>query len=293
MKNVLTIDVEEWFQTNDFNIHRKDWSQYESRIEESTNLVLDIISKTNSKATFYFLGCVAQKNPDLVRKIHQMGYEIGSHGMYHEMINKMTPGWFEKDLSESCNILEEIIGEKIVSFRAPSWSIDKTNIWALEILEDYGILCDSSFQPFATPLSGDRKLPMTPFHPVIRGRRMKLLEVPSTVVNVFGIRIPFAGGAYFRFFPELFIHSAINIVNKKRPSVIYIHPWETDINQPRIKSSAFAKFVHYNNLRTTKNKFTNTLQKFEFISMRDLLLENTFASMELCPDELKFKEGSL
>ncbi|MFA6736548.1 MAG: polysaccharide deacetylase family protein [Saccharofermentanales bacterium] len=267
VKNILTIDVEDWFHTNDFNIRKEDWSRYESRIRRNTEKVLEILDEYDVKATFFVLGGVAESEPGVIRSIIEAGHEIGSHGSYHEMADRMKPELFREDVRRSCRSIEDITGVKVIEFRAPSWSIGPGNIWALEVLEEEGIKVDSSFQPFKTFLSGNSKLPMHPFHPVIEGRRLDLIEFPSTIIGFLGLRMPFSGGAYLRMLPESFIIWAFRMVTRKRPGMIYIHPWELDTEQPHIESEFPFNISHYKNLDTTERKMRRLLKEFDFHSL--------------------------
>ncbi len=269
--NVLTVDVEDWYQTNDFNIHKSRWHSFESRIEKNTDEILQIFDNYNVKATFFVLSYVAEKNPELIRRIVDQGHEIGSHGCYHQMVSYMTPDEFKLDVRHSRMILEDTIGKEVFYYRSPSWSITRNNLWALEILEEEGFTCDSSFQPIKTPLSGDWKVPLEPFRPVIKNKRLNLVEFPSTVLRYMGLKIPFAGGLFLRIMPDELILWALKRVNEKRPGLVYIHPWEIDIDQPELYKPIYTRLTHYANLRTTKAKLNSLLSEFKFVCMGEFL----------------------
>lgn len=281
LKNILTIDVEEWFHANDFDVDEKYCNYAECRVEKNTDKLLGIFNEFGVKATFFVLGSIAKANPQIVKKIHRNGHEVGSHGCNHKMVNEMKPEEFRKDLRYSCGYIEDIIGEKVTSFRAPSWSIDTSNLWALEILEAEGITVDSSMQPFRTFLSGSRYLPYMSFHPVIHGRKLNLLEVPSTTMNLFGLRIPFSGGTYLRVLPENFTVWAFNRVNKKNQTMAYFHPWEFDRNPPKIKGNFMFNISHNTNLDTTEDKLRRLLNEFQFTPLNELLRENSYPERTL------------
>lgn len=234
MKNTLTIDMEDWYQTNDFDFPCSKWPEYEDRIERNTIELLDILDHTETKGTFFVLGYIAQKYPQLIREISTRGHEIASHGYEHRMLDAQSREWFTKDLILSKNILQDVTGKVVTGYRAASWSISRDTLWVFEVLEQEGFLYDSSLQPFRTPLSGVGKAPLRPFYPVIDGRKINILEYPSTVLK-FGIfKIPFSGGFYLRFWPYWFVNHCFRQVSKKNTAMLYVHPWEIDVEQPRL-----------------------------------------------------------
>jgi len=281
MKNILTIDVEDWYHTNDFNLSEKQYDKYESRIVKNTERILELLKKHDTKATFFVLGCVAQKNKELVKKIAVDGHEIGSHGMWHKLIYKQTPEEFRKELQESKRILEDATGKRIELFRAPSWSITRETQWVLEILEEEGFICDSSIYPFKIVLYGVDNAPVEPFHPIVNGKKLKLIEFPASVYEVGKLRIPFAGGLYLRILPSWFIIRTLKILNKNRPAIVYSHPWEIDTEQPVLKVSPLIKFVHYYNLNTTVNKLEKLLNQFTFGPLGDVINDEKYPAMPL------------
>ncbi len=280
MKNVMTIDVEDWYQSNDFNFSPECWDNFESRVEDNTRKILEMLDKYETKATFFVLGSVAKQHPKLVRECVEKGHEIGSHGMWHKMVNRLSREEFIRDLRESREIIEQIAGKKVVYYRAASWSISRKILWMLEVLEEEGFLCDSSVQPFRTPLSGMNGAPYFPFHPVINSRTLRLVEFPSTVLRVGRLNLPFAGGLYLRSLPGGLIKRALRRVNKERPGMVYIHPWEADTKQPRLRVPPHIAFAHYSNLSTTLEKLEMLLQEFEFAPLGEII-----SSVE-CPEHV-------
>lgn len=267
MQNILTIDVEDWYQTHDFNIAVNEWNNYEERIESSTRTVLELLSKHSVHATFFVLGCIAQKHPGLIKEIASSGHEIGSHGGWHRMINTYSREEFRADLKYSKNVLEDITGNRVCLYRAPSWSVSPATLWALQILEEEGFICDSSIQPFKTPLSGFKKAPGVPFHPIIDGKKLKLLEFPTPLYRAGRLYIPFSGGFYLRALPISLTTMLLRNVNKHGYGMIYVHPWETDFNQPRLKAKPHIKFVHYYNINSTAFKLDRLLANFSFMPL--------------------------
>lgn len=276
MKNALTVDVEDWYHAHDLNIDRACWDSLEDRIEYSTKKMLELLSSYHIQGTFFVLGCVAQKHPRLVKAIAGAGHEIGSHGYWHQMINHQTRKDFRNDLLSAKHCLEDITGKKIVLYRAPSWSISPDTLWALQILEEEGFICDSSIQPFKTPLSGISNAPAIPFHPVVAGNMLKLVEFPPTVFQLGKVRFPFAGGFYLRALPLGFIIRTLTQVNKNHPGMIYVHPWEIDIKQPRLKVPRIIKITHYFNLGTTKSKLETLLKHFRFVPLGQLITNENY-----------------
>ena len=293
MVNALTIDIEDWYQTQDFNISPSNWDMYEDRMEYGVNIILEILQRHSIKATFFILGYIAKKHPELVRKIAVQGHEIGSHGFYHRMVDKMTKKEFKEDLVSSKAVLEDITGTHVKIYRASSWSVSPDTYWALLILEEEGFICDSSIQPYRTPLSGMRKGIYFPFHPVIDGKKLNLLEYPQTVLKFFGFSFPFSGGFYLRAMPSNLVLWALKNVNTKMPGMVYIHPWELDAKQPRLNVPLHMKFIHYYNLNSTEGKLKKLLKAFKFIPLGELIKENEYPSCQFGPDSIKFSKFSL
>jgi polysaccharide deacetylase family protein (PEP-CTERM system associated) len=272
MRNVITVDVEEWYHSNGLNIPKERWGDYPSTVVNNTMNLLDLFDEHQVKATFFILGVIARNHPLLVKEIVSRGHEIGSHGLNHRLVSKLSMKEFEIDLKESLARIEDITQKKITYYRAPSWSISKEKLEVLTILEDNGIICDSSLQPFQTPLSGIDGLPSEPYVPILNGRALKLIEFPPTVCHLFNnVKFSYAGGFYLRFFPYWFIQKMLKKLNKIREGMVYIHPWEIDSNIPKIRTMAHLKFVQYYNLRTTLEKLEKLLKDFAFMSLGEVI----------------------
>lgn len=281
MKNALTIDVEDWFTTMDFNFDAKSWDSFEDRLDYGMKSIMELLSKHNVKATFFILAYCAKKHVELVKEISRQGHEIGSHGSLHRMVFKQTPQEFREDIAYSKNLLEDITGNKVDMFRASSWSLSRNTLWAFEILEEEGFKCDSSIQPFKTPLSGFGKAPKVPFHPVIKGRKLNLLEFPSTVLTAGDICLPFSGGLYLRTLPLAFVKYALKKVNKERPAMLYVHPWEFDLGQPKLPVPMHIKFTHYYNIKSNLKKLEEMITSFDFGKLGDITLNQSYESFDL------------
>ena len=268
-KNILTIDVEDWYMDTDISM----WDLYEDRVVQCTQKVLDILDETNTKATFFVVGYVAERYPELVKDIRDRGHEIGTHGYSHTPITRQTPLEFEEDLLKSIRILEDMTKEKVKGHRACQFSITEETSWAIDILKKNGLKYDSSIFPVKTHLYGVPDAPWYPYH--ISSSNIKIdnasekdfLEFPLSVYRIPILRknIPIAGGFYLRFFPYWFIKYALTKINKMgKPVIFYIHPWEFDPKQPKIKE---LKWYHYYRLCSTEKKFRKLLSDFEFTSI--------------------------
>lgn len=270
------MDLEDWYHTHDFNFAIKSWHRFEQRVDYGTKRILAILAELDIKATFFVLGYVAYKNPGLVKEIADLGHEIASHGGWHRMVSALNMEEFRLDVRYSKQFLEDLTGQEVNKFRAPSWSIAKDTLWALQVLEEEGYICDSSIQPFKTPLSGFKGAPVEPYHPIIDGQRLKLVEVPPTVLSWGYLRIPFAGGFYLRALPAWFSRTAFKAVAKRRPAMLYLHPWELDPGQPRLKVSPLVRFIHYFNLQSNPKKVKLVLHDFNFITLGEFIKNQSF-----------------
>ena len=272
MKNILTIDVEDYFQVENFKEHisYEEWEDYNCRAVESTELILNILNEYNVQATFFVLGWIAEKYPKLVTKISRAGHEIATHGYYHQLVYKQTKEEFARDLDKSISLLTDITNQSILGYRAPSFSIVNDSIWALDIIKEAGLKYDASI----FPIQGHDRYGVKEMEPSIHELESGLYEVPPTTVRFFGKRWPAAGGGYFRLFPYWLTKYFINRLNtrRNRPAVVYLHPWEFDPEQPRIEEAdLFSKFRHYVNLHKTEEKFKQLLEDFEFTSIQNYL----------------------
>lgn len=278
---VFTVDVEDWYQTSDFHFPRDTWPQYECRVLPNTLRILDLLDTFQAKGTFFVLGCIAQQHPQLVREIYSRGHEVACHGGWHQMLTRMTPSEVKEDITWAKSLLEDLTGNPIRAFRAPSWSISWGNLWVLELLESLGFVVDSSVQPFRTPLSGMKGVPKMPFHPRINGRDLNILEVPPTVGSLVGMPVPFSGGLYLRMVPIPIIRSLLRKAGELGLAMLYTHPWEWDGGQPRLPVSWLIRFVHYYHLRVTEDKVTDLLYKFQFTTLWESVRDVEFPRIDL------------
>lgn len=267
--NGLTIDVEDYYHVEAFQsvIRRENWDGYERRVYNSTLKILDLLARQGIQATFFILGWVAERTPGIVKEIQAAGHDIGSHGYAHQRIYQQTPDEFAADLRRSLDVIEEITGTKVLGFRAPSFSVTKRSLWAIEILQSFGLAYDSSVFPIIHDIYG---IPDAPRHPyqIAQG----FWEFPMSTVRILGKNMPIGGGAYFRVFPYWLTRWGIRHLNSAgEPAIVYLHPWELDPGHPRIKTSALNHFRHYANLEKTEARLAALCRDFRFTSLRGLL----------------------
>ena len=273
MKNALSIDLEDWFCVHNLAgvIKRDDWDKCEFRVRRNTTRILDLLDEQNVKATFFVLGWVAERAPDLIQEVERRGHEIGVHGYNHLLLTEITPEEFDADLARALEALDKAgVKSTPIGFRAPSFSmVNTTKDWALPTLEKYGFRYDSSVFPVGFhPDYGIADAPLVPYKITDQ-----LYEFPMSVLEMAGRRFPFSGGGYFRLFPYSYTRFCMRKVNKQgRAAVFYLHPWEIDPGQPRIKNlSASQKFRHYRNLDQTERRLRRLVNDFEFTTVREVL----------------------
>lgn len=278
MINALTIDVEDYFQVNAFagRICQEQWSSYSLRVDGNTRRILDMLDSYGISATFFILGWVAERLPALTKEIHRRGHEIACHGYGHELVYAIGPERFRSDIRRSKMLLEDQCGVRVNGYRAPSYSITKQSLWALDILVEEGFNYDSSIFPVMHDTYGIPDAERFPH--TIQTRGGSLVEFPLTTLPFQlawkKMRLPIAGGGYLRLLPVGIIRRGIEKINQieKQPAVLYFHPWEIDPEQPRIKSGMKSRFRHYLNLDKTEGKLKHLFDRFRFAPMRDVLV---------------------
>ncbi|HEC92409.1 MAG TPA: DUF3473 domain-containing protein [Candidatus Atribacteria bacterium] len=273
MKFFLTIDVEDWFQVENMKgvIAYNQWDSYKIRVVDNIKKILDVLDSFNIKATFFVLGWLAERYPGLVREIHERGHEVASHGYAHELIHHQEPEEFKEDIARAKKILEDIIGDEILGYRAPSFSITD---WAVEIIGEVGYKYDSSYCPtLLHNRYGRLNLKLTTDTNTNTGIFKfpnGLIEVSLSTLNLMGASIPWGGGAYFRLLPYPLFRTGIKKILNNRIYVFYFHPWEIDPAQPRIKRLRWDyRLRHYWGLDNTLNKLERLLQDFSFVTIRE------------------------
>jgi polysaccharide deacetylase family protein (PEP-CTERM system associated) len=271
--NCLTFDIEEHFQVAGFDspLRRREWDSFESRVERNTEELLRLLAMKHVHATFFILGWVAERHRGLVQRIAAEGHEIASHGYAHEMITTQTRDQFREDVGKAKKILEDLVGEQVVGYRAPSFTITNATRWALEVLVEVGYRYDSSIFPIFHDRYG---IPgADPWcHKVTIPSGEQLWEIPPSTANLVGVRIPVAGGGYFRLIPysilRWFLHQ---VENTGHPLVMYLHPWEIDPEQPRMDGPLVSRLRHYTNLNRTSRRLTELLTDFQFAPIREVI----------------------
>ena len=267
--HALSFDVEEHFQVAAFwsDERRSNWGSYESRVQRNVDKILDILSLHGIQATFFVLGWVASKHPNLVKAIVRQGHEIASHGFGHEMITTQQPDRFREDIRKSKEILEDITGIAVYGYRAPSFTITPQTRWALPILVQEGYRYDSSMFPVQHDRYGMPEA--DPHCHLIQTDSGPLWEVPLSTLKVGPVRLPIAGGGYFRLFPYPVLRRLLDrAAAGGHPLIMYLHPWELDPDQPKMAGSALSKFRHYLNLGKTETRLRRLLSDFRFATIR-------------------------
>lgn len=270
--NAMSFDVEDYFHVSGFEgiINRDSWPDLDCRVEASTERILTCLAENDSRATFFILGWVAERYPRLVQRIHAAGHEVGSHGYWHRLIYQQTPEEFRQDLVRSREVLEDLTSEKVQSYRAPSFSVTQHSLWALDILLEEGFLLDSSIYPTHHDRYGIPGTPVEP-HPIQRPAGT-LWEFPAAVWPVLGYPLPIGGGGYFRLYPYALTRRGLSGINQSgRPFVVYLHPWEFDPEQPRIKAGFTRSFRHYVGLKKTESRLRQLLRDFRFGTLTQAL----------------------
>jgi len=273
MKNAMTVDVEDYFQVSAFegHIQKNDWDSLECRVRGNTEKILNIFNENNVKATFFMLGWVAERYPELVRLIVDNGHELASHGYDHTRVIHQNQKEFRSDVEKTKKILEDLAGIAVKGYRAASYSITKDNLWALDILQETGHEYSSSIYPVKHDLYGIPDAPRFAF----RVKEDGILEVPITTLRLFNRNFPGGGGGFFRLLPysiSRWIYRRLN--NKdKEPGIFYFHPWEIDPGQPRQTNiTARTKLRHYLNLDKTEDRLKSLLSEFQWDRMDNIFL---------------------
>jgi polysaccharide deacetylase family protein (PEP-CTERM system associated) len=267
--NAMTIDVEEHFHVSVFDglIPRSRWPELESRVCANTEKLLGIFSEAGVTATFFVLGCVAERFPLLVRTIAGMGHEIASHGYGHRLVYDQTPAAFREDVRRAKRLLEQASRGPVVGYRAPSYSVTPRSLWALDILIEEGYQYDASIFPIRHDRYG---IPLSPRHAyVVRRAAGTMFETPASTARWAGLNVPVAGGGYFRILPYAWTRWGIRRINcvEGRAAIFYMHPWEIDPDQPRLPVAALSRFRHYHNLHCAEARLKQLLREFRFAAM--------------------------
>jgi len=268
----MTVDVEDYFQVSAFEdtIDRSSWESIACRVEYNTHHVLDMFARSNVKATFFVLAWVAERYPALIKRIVADGHELANHGYDHKRVTQLTPDEFRSDIIKSKKILEDTGSVDVNGYRAPSYSIVESNLWAHEVLSECGFSYSSSVYPVKHDLYGIPDAPRFKYQSHANG----LVEFPICTTRILGRNLPCGGGGFFRLYPYWMSQWAINRVNRidQQPCIFYFHPWEIDPDQPKQPNiSAKTQFRHYLNLNKMESRLENLMTQFEWTRMDTLL----------------------
>lgn len=263
--NIMSVDVEEHFQVSAFanTVSKGDWATIPSRVCRNMDRILALFAEKDVKATFFTLGCVAERFPQLMRDIVAQGHELASHGYEHDRVSALSPRDFLLDVTRTRKILEDISGSAVKGYRAPSFSINDETAWAHDVLQQAGYTYSSSIYPVNHDHYGFPSAPRFPF----RLKDGGLLEVPLTTASALGRNWPAAGGGYFRLLPMGYSRWALRRVNRqdRMPAVFYFHPWEIDPDQPRVAGLPLSsQFRHYVNLQHFEGRLATMLDEFSW-----------------------------
>jgi polysaccharide deacetylase family protein (PEP-CTERM system associated) len=273
--NVVSVDVEDYFHAEVFSevVERSRWDSYTSRVEVNTRRLLELLATFDVHGTFFILGWVAERFPSLVREIAANGHELACHSYWHRLIYKLSPRDFRDDTLRAKNVIEQISGQAVNGYRAPTYSIVDDSVWALEILAELGFSYDSSIYPIRHDRYGMPWTPRMPFR--FETPCGPITEFPITTFRLRGQNMPVGGGGYLRLLPMLYTQLGLKQVRKEGlPIVIYIHPWEIDPEQPRLPIKLTSRLRHYTNLARMYERFTNVLQEASYTSFRESGLAN-------------------
>lgn len=272
--NAFTVDVEDYFQVAALApaIERASWPQRESRVERNTGVLLDLLAERGIHGTFFVLGWIAERHPDLIRRIAAAGHEIACHGFSHQLVYDQTPEEFREETARSKSTLEDLSGTAVIGYRAASFSITRRSLWALDVLIDLGFEYDSSIFPIRHDRYGIPGADPRPSRLTAPSGRT-LAEFPLSAASYLGVRVPVSGGGYFRLLPYLVTRAGLRQINGtgERPFAFYLHPWEIDPHQPRVRVGWLSRFRHYTNLDRCESRLRRLLAEFRFASMREVL----------------------
>jgi polysaccharide deacetylase family protein (PEP-CTERM system associated) len=272
--NAFSVDVEDYFQVAAFErvIPRERWDRLEHRVEGNTRRLLDLCARHGVSGTFFLLGWVAERWPGLVRAIRDAGHELATHGQDHRRVTTQTPREFRDDVRRAKRTIEDVGGVEVIGYRAPSYSIVRETLWAVDVLIEEGFRYDSSIFPIRHDRYGIPDFSRFP-RPVAGRNGASLEEFPISTVRVAGMNFPFVGGGYLRHFPFGFVRWGMRHLNdfERRPAIVYIHPWELDTGQPRQPVDPLTRIRHYRNIDLTEDRLARLFSEFHFGTVREVL----------------------
>lgn len=271
--NAITVDVEDYFHASAFDrvVARASWDDYESRVVANTHRLLDLFDEQQVKGTFFVLGWVAKTFPELVREIGSRGHELASHGFHHQLVYMLTPAQFRDDIRRAKGTIEQAGGVRVRGYRAPSFSIVRASLWALDVLIEEGHTYDASIFPIHHDRYGIADAPRAAH--VIQRPSGSIVELPASTVRIGSTNYPIAGGGYFRLFPYAATKWGMTRVNQRegQPVVLYIHPWEVDPDQPRLEASRTTQLRHHVGMTGALDKLRQITSDFAFGPVAEVL----------------------
>ena len=274
--NALTVDVEDYFHVAALapNISRDSWTSRESRVVGNTRKILDIFQGFGVRGTFFVLGWVAERYPQLVKEIAVGGHEVACHGYSHKLVYEQSPKEFHEETVRSKKLLEDITGSAVLGYRAASYSIVRESLWAIDILADLGFAYDSSIFPVHHDRYGIPDAKRVP-HRMSTPAGKTIVEWPLATAGILGFRLPVAGGGYFRLLPYWLSRWGLASINRRegQPFIFYLHPWEIDPGQPRVQASPLSRFRHYTNLEKCEGRLRRLIGEFRFGTAKDCLTQ--------------------
>jgi polysaccharide deacetylase family protein (PEP-CTERM system associated) len=277
--NAMSVDVEDYFQTEAMSpvAPREGWDSFPSHVEANTSALFELFAQYDIKATFFFLGWVAERYPQLVRNARELGHEIGCHSYWHRPVFRMTSQEFWDDTYRARNVIEDAAGAAAWGYRAPNFSINGSVSWAYPILEELGFRYDSSVYPVRHGLYGNHRAPRLPY--LVSSN---LFELPLATWRTFNQNLPVGGGAYLRILPFGLMKNGIRAINEREsvPAVLYLHPWEIDSSQPRLRASWKSRLRQYTGLESMRGRLEQLLQQFSFGTIYDSIYLPAVAHMK-------------
>jgi polysaccharide deacetylase family protein (PEP-CTERM system associated) len=276
--SAFSVDVEDYFHVEAFSrdVSREAWPDFPSRVVRNTAALLDLLDRYRVRGTFFVLGWVADAQPALVREIRDRGHELACHSYWHRLIYRLTPQEFREDCKRAKDAIERAAGVEIAGYRAPTFSITARSLWALDILAECGFTFDSSIFPIRHDNYGLAGSPCAPYAIRTGGEGARIAEFPISTFRMLGRDLPVAGGGYLRMLPLWYNVAGIErILADRRPVMVYVHPWEIDADQPRIRTRLRSRLRHYTNLGGMQARLEHVLQRYAFAPVGEILRAGT------------------